>query len=176
MPAILTALLFAQAAAAQAEPAPPPPPTACDADEYRALDFWVGEWEVYRNGSDTLVARSRIEKLYGGCAIRENWMPLRGAGGGSLSGYDPATGRWHQTWFGSAPGPVFFEGGAADGRVVLTGRWPGSGPDGEDGLTRMTYSPAADGAVRQHGEFSADHGLTWVTTFDLLYRPGTGEE
>ena len=25
---------------------------------------------------DNLVAHSRIEKLYGGCAIRENWMPL----------------------------------------------------------------------------------------------------
>ena len=169
---IATALLFAQASAAQPQPAPPPP---CAAGEFRALDFWVGEWDVYRNGSETLVARSRIEKLYADCAVRENWMPLRGAGGGSLSGYDPETKRWHQTWFGSAPGPAFFEGGPVEGRMVLTGWWRGSGPNGEDGLTRMTYSPEPSGAMRQHGEFSGDHGVSWVTTFDFIYRPRKGE-
>ena len=166
---IAAALLFAQAASTTPAPAPPPP---CAAEEFRALDFWVGEWDVYPAAKpDRLVAHSTIEKLYGGCAIRENWLPLKSAGGGSLSGYDPATKRWHQTWFGSAPGAVFFDGGPADGKMVLTGWWPGSGPNGEDGLTRMTYSQRDDGAVRQHGEFSADHGLTWVLSFDLIYRP-----
>ena len=172
MLAIATALLFIQASAAQPQPAPPSP---CTASEVRALDFWVGEWDVYRGGSETQVAHSRIEKLYADCAIRENWMPLRGAGGGSLSGYDPTTKRWHQTWFGSAPGPVFFEGGPVEGKMVLAGWWPGSGPNGEDGLTRMTYSPEPNGAVRQHGEFSGDHGISWVTTFDFIYRPHKGE-
>ena len=63
---------------------------------------------------------------------------------------------------------------AADGAIVLTGSWPGSGPKGEDGLTRMTYSPLPQGAVRQHGEFSADGGASWVTTFDFTYRPHQG--
>jgi hypothetical protein len=58
-----------------------------------------------------------------------------------------------------------------DGTMVLTGWWPKSGPKGEDGLTRMSYSRQADGAVRQFGEFSADHGLTWQTSFDFIYRP-----
>ena len=167
----LASLLLAQAAAAQVPPAPPP----CEGEEYAALDFWVGEWDVYPNGRDNLVARSRIEKLYNGCAIRENWMPLRGAGGGSLSGFDPATQRWHQTWIGSAPGVVQFEGGPVGGKMVLTGWWPGSGPNGEDGLTRMTYSRVETGAVRQFGEFSADHGLTWRPSFDFIYRPHQGD-
>ena len=98
-------------------------------------------------------------------------MPLRGTGGGSLSGYDPQTRRWHQTWIGSAPGVVRFEGGAVDGGIVLTGFWRGSGPNGEDGLTRMTYTALDGGTVRQHGEFSADHGVIWVTSFDFVYRP-----
>ena len=96
----LASLLFAQAVTAQA--APP----ACTGENYAALDFWVGEWDVYRTGRETLVAHSRIEKLYNGCAIRENWMPLSGNAGGSLSGYDPVSRRWHQTWIGSAPGPA----------------------------------------------------------------------
>ena len=108
----IASLLLAQAATAQA--ATPPP--GCTGEEHAALDFWVGEWDVYPNGRDTLVAHSRIEKLYNGCAIRENWMPLRGAGGGSLTGFDPETGRWHQTWIGSSPGVVRFEGGPVGGR------------------------------------------------------------
>lgn len=168
MIAHVASLLLAQAGVAQA-PATPPP--ACEGEAHAALDFWVGDWEVYPNGRDNLVAHSKIEKLYGGCAIRENWMPLRGSAGGSLSGYDPATQRWHQTWIGSAPGVVRFEGGPAEGVMVLTGWWPGSGPNGEDGLTRMTYSRIEGGAVRQLGEFSADHGLTWRPSFDFVYRP-----
>jgi hypothetical protein len=168
MLAIAAALMVTQASAAAA---PPPPPAPCADAAFRAFDFWVGEWDVYPNGKDTLVAHSRIEKLYAGCAIRENWMPLKGTGGGSLSAFEPATGRWHQTWIGSAPGRVEFDGGFADGKMVLSGWWPKSGPKGEDGLTRMTYSRQADGAVRQLGEFSADHGLTWQTSFDFIYRP-----
>jgi hypothetical protein len=166
---IAAALLIAQASVAAAVPPPQPPP--CAGADFGAFDFWVGEWDVYPNGKDTLVAHSRIEKLYGGCAIRENWMPLKGAGGGSLSDFEPATGHWYQTWIGAAPGRVEFDGGPEDGKMVLTGFWKGSGPKGEDGLTRMTYSKEAAGAVRQFGQFSADQGKTWQTTFDFIYRP-----
>ena len=164
--AVLTLLLAQQAAPATPPPAPPP----CEDEKFAAFDMWVGEWVVYAPGRETPVAESRIEKLYSGCAIRENWMPVRGSDGGSLSAYDPRTGRWHQTWVGGGPGPVFFEGGPSDGKMVLTGWWPGSGPNGADGLTRMTYSRLDDGAVRQHGEFSSDHGVTWATSFDFTYR------
>lgn len=169
MIANMIALLIAQASSpTTAQPIPPPAP--CEGPEFAAFDFWVGEWEVYAPGREAPVANSLIEKLYAGCAIRENWMPLRGGGGGSLSAFDPKTGRWHQTWIGGGPGPVFFDGGPAENAMVLTGWWPGSGPNGEDGWTRMTYSPLDGGAVRQHGEFSADHGLSWVTSFDFTYR------
>ncbi|MBD3728581.1 MAG: hypothetical protein IE933_02635 [Sphingomonadales bacterium] len=176
MAGIFAVLLVLQAASTQAGTPPPPPPAptpaaTCEGGHFDEFDFWVGQWDVYPTGKDQIVAHSRIEKLYGGCALRENWMPLKGAGGGSLSGYDPRTGGWHQTWFGSSPGPVFFSGGLASGQMVLTGSWPGSGPKGEDGLTRMTYSRLENGAVRQHGEFSGDYGVTWQTSFDLTYRP-----
>lgn len=165
---IAALLLIAQAAVAPATP--PPAPPKCEGPEYAAFDFWVGDWDVYPAGSDQQVANSKIEKLYNGCAVRENWMPLKGAGGGSLNGYDPKTKRWQQTWIGSTPGPVHFEGGPIADTMVLTGMWPGSGPNGEDGITRMSYSRAEKGEVRQHGEFSADQGKTWQTTFDFIYR------
>ena len=167
---IVAALLIAQGSSAQTAPPPPPP---CADPAFDSFDFWVGEWDVFPNGKATLVAHSKIEKLYKGCAIRENWMPLSGADGGSLNSFEPATGRWHQTWIGSAPGRADFDGGLEDGKMVLTGFWKGSGPKGEDGLTRMTYSKEAAGAVRQFGQFSADGGKTWQTSFDLIYRPHT---
>jgi len=168
----IASIFFAQAVAAQASA---PVPSPCTGAEFAAFDFWVGDWDVYPNGRDTLVAHSKIEKLYAGCAIRENWMPLRGAGGGSLSGYDPKTQRWQQTWIGSSPGVVQFDGGPLEGAMVLTGPWAGSGPNGEDGLVRMTYSRVDNNAVRQLGEFSEDQGKTWQPSFDFIYRPHQGD-
>ena len=165
-------LLLAQAATASTPPAPPPP--ACATPGHAGFDFWLGEWEVYPNIPDPtkapLIARSRIEKLYAGCAVRENWMPLKGAGGGSLNSYDPATGRWQQLWLDNQGGRVEFQGGVTGGKMVLTGFWRGVNGPGKDGLTRMTYTAIDSDTVRQHGAVSTDHGLTWSDSFDFIYR------
>ena len=163
-------LIAAFVLALQSTPTTIPPPIACAGSNFSQFDFWIGEWDVYPNGTNTLIAHSKIEKLYGGCAIRENWMPLKGLGGGSLNSYDPETERWHQTWVGSAPGRVEFEGGYTGGNMVLTGMWANVNGPNQDALIRMIYSPQTDGSVRQHGEQSIDHGLTWTTSFDFIYR------
>jgi hypothetical protein len=164
---ILATLLLA---AAQSTPSAPPPPPPCAAEGHNQFDFWVGEWDVFPNGANQLIAHSKIEKLYNGCAIRENWMPLVGAGGGSLNAFDPASNRWHQTWIGSQPGRVEFDGGMAGNKMVLTGFWKGVNGPGQDALIRMSYTPQLDGSVRQHGEQSTDQGLTWSTNFDFIYK------
>ena len=168
MLAILYPLALLQSAAAT--PAPTPPPPACASEAHGAFDFWVGEWEVYPNGSDTKVAESRIERLSAGCVIRETWMPLRGGGGSSMSFINHRSGRWEQVWVGSDGRRVDFTGGMVDENMVITGYWDGIGPQGEAQLVRMTYSRQDDGSVRQHGEASTDHGLSWQTSFDLIYR------
>ncbi len=167
---MLTALILLAAQAAPVATPPPPRPPACDTAAHTAFDFWVGDWDVYPNGAKALAAHSKIERLYAGCAIRESWLPLKGAGGGSLSNLDPATGRWHQLWIGSQPGRVAFEGGSVDGKMVLTGFWQGVNGPGKDGLIRMSYTADDKDTVRQHGEISTDHGLTWQTSFDFIYR------
>ena len=164
---ILGSALCRQEAAAQAPPNPPP---ACTAPEHRQFDFWVGYWEVYPTGKDKLVAHSLIERLYAGCTIRENWLPLSNNTGGSLNMYDPATQKWHQTWQDSQNGRVEFDGGAVDGKMILVGNWKGANGPGKDALTRMTYTPNADGSVRQFGEQSTDGGKTWSASFDFTYR------
>lgn len=160
-------LLLAQAASQQAQASQSP----CAGPEHRQFDFWVGEWVVTPTGKPNTVANSLIEKLYGGCAIRENWMPLKGTPGGSLNNYVADDGRWHQTWVDSSNSRVEFVGGYTNGKMVLIGFWKGVNGPGQDALIRMTYSKNEDGSVRQHGEQSTDHGLSWSNNFDFTYHP-----
>jgi hypothetical protein len=150
--------IAATPALAQTAPAAP-----CQEPERGQFDFWVGNWDVYATGQEVLVARSTIEKLYGGCAVRENWKPLKGTGGGSLNAWRPDEKGWRQTWLDSNGAWAEFRGGWNGTAIVIQGDWSGT-------LTRMTYTPLADGSVRQFGETSADKGATWKPGFDLTYR------
>ena len=163
----LAGLLCAAGASAQRPGASAP---ICVKPEHGQFDFWVGEWDVYKNGGDKLVAHSRIEKLYDGCAIRENWMPISNSGGGSLSSYDARAGKWRQTWIDNSGARVDFEGGVQDGAMVLVGRWPDMADAGKDALVRMSYKVEPDGSVRQWGVASEDGGKSWSPAFDFIYR------
>lgn len=158
------ALLAATSAHPQTAAAP------CADTDHHAFDFWVGHWDVHPYGGGPLVAHSLIESLYGGCAIRENWMPIGKSGGGSLSNYDKALGGWHQSWVDSSGTRVEFSGGVEGEAMVLTGLWGGVA-NGKDGHVRMTYTREPGGTVRQKGEVSTDNGKTWSPSFDLLYTP-----
>jgi hypothetical protein len=153
--------------AAAATPATPSP---CAAVEHHQFDFWVGKWDVYPAAQpDKLVAHSLIESLYGGCVVRENWMPLNGNRGGSINAYDGSTKRWRQFWADGQAGSALFTGGLEGKAMVLTGHWPQ--PDHPRQMTRMTYTRHDNGSVQQTGVTSDDDGKTWQPSFDFLYRP-----
>jgi hypothetical protein len=177
--AVLILSLAAGPAFAQTPPPATPapaaaPPQGCDSPESGQFDFWVGRWEVYPTGSSQKVADSVIERLYMGCAVRENWMPLDGNGGpgGSLNSYVAAERQWRQTWVGSGGERVEFTGGWNGTAMVLTGPRYGARPGR---LTRMTFTPnAAERSVRQVGEISTDGGATWTAAYDFTYRKAAG--
>ncbi|MFA5965644.1 MAG: hypothetical protein WC804_16635 [Sphingomonas sp.] len=174
--ATMTALIAAAPGLAQNTPpaatpaAPARPAHVCAAPEYRSFDFWVGHWDVY-NRAGKLVAHSLIERVYDGCGIRENWMPLGGTGGGSLSTYVPATRKWEQFWIDSSNARVLFTGGWNGTAMVIQGPWAKAPTDATGPITRMTYSRNPDGSVRQFGESSPDGGKSWSPSFDFTYRP-----
>ena len=163
---IACAALIATPAFAQA-----PPANVCAEPERAQLDFWVGHWDVYPTGTTKLVAHSLIEKLYTGCAIRENWMPLSGGAGGSLSAWNPKTGKWHQTWMDSSGAAVMFDGGMVGDTMTIDGNWANVVAPGKDGVVRMRYRRNPDGSVRQWGEVTQDNGKSWSPSFDLTYKP-----
>jgi hypothetical protein len=135
---------------------------SCSSRQHHQFDFWVGRWDVY-NAKDHLVAHSLIEKVYG-CGIRENWMPLDNAPGGSLSIYVPEKKHWEQFWIDSSGSRAIFTGGWNGRAMVISGQWGAP-------LVRMTYSRNADGSVRQLGEQSRNRGRSWRPAFDFTYRP-----
>lgn len=157
----IIAFVAAPAAAFGQTPAP------CASTESHQFDFWVGKWEVFPAGHlGTKVADSLIEKLYADCAVRENWMPLKGPGGGSLNAWVADKKTWRQTWL-DAGGFADFTGGWNGKAMVIQGVWPQPGHPGQ--ITRMTYTPRPDGSVEQAGESSDDGGKTWQPSFDLIY-------
>ncbi|HAU22513.1 MAG TPA: hypothetical protein DCS24_07960 [Erythrobacter sp.] len=165
---ILGAIALMQAST---DAAPTSAPPACDTQAHAGFDMWIGEWDVHPAAQpERKVAESRIERAHAGCAILERWMPLSGTGGSSTSHYDPATEQWHQKWVGSSPESVEFTGGVVDGKMVIAGWWMNVTGPGQHALIRMSYSKNEDGSVRQHGEASTDHGVSWQTAFDFIYR------
>lgn len=165
--AIYPGLLLAGGAAPANAQSGGPPAAPCAAAEHRQFDFWLGEWQVEVPGKPT--NKSRITKLFGACGIREEYW----AGGGRYEGssfnmYDAPRKVWHQTWVDNQGGLLALEGGLRGASMVLEGKQPG--PQGGEQTSRITWTPNADGTVRQHWEISSDAGKTWTTAFDGLYR------
>jgi hypothetical protein len=158
---LFAALTAAQAASATPPPAPTPAPSPCSSPEHRQFDFWVGKWDVF-GPKGGLAGHSLIEKLYDGCGIRENWMPIGNAGGGSLNIYVPEEKHWEQFWIDAQGSRALFVGGWNGKAMVIQGKWAGP-------LVRISYSKKADGTVRQFGEESNDEGRTRTPQFELNY-------
>lgn len=164
-PSLTALLLIPLAALAQT---PPPKPPACAAAEFHQFDFWIGDWNVTTPDGKP-AGRNRISAVLGGCAIFEEWTGAGGTNGRSHSAWDPAYKRWNQYWVADDAGVLFLTGAMQGKSLVLSG-------DQRDAATgklspqRVTWTPNADGSVRQLWEGSSDGGKTWATVFDGLYR------
>jgi len=152
----MAALALPAAAASAASP--------CAGSEHRQFDFWLGEWSV-RTPDGKLAGVNRIASEYGGCVLHERYSAGAGYSGESLNMYDAARKVWHQTWVDTSGTLLVLEGGLRGASMVLEGR---TGADGEITRHRITWTPNADGSVRQHWE-SADRKGQWSTAFDGSY-------
>lgn len=162
---VLAALVVLMAPSAGAAQGPAPSPCIDDAP-YTDFDFWVGEWAVYV-AEDRQAGTNRIEKRDQGCVLVERWNAASGGTGTSMNFYDPGRGLWRQLWMGVDGGVIEIEGGLRDGSMVLEGTIVSAA--GVSQPFRGTWTPNADGSVRQHFEISGDEGRTWTTWFDGRY-------
>ena len=165
---VLASLLLALACPLRGQTTPPPP-----APVNHDFDFWIGDWEVTTPDGKP-AGTNRIEAVAGGRALYENWEGAPsangqpGGSGKSLNAFNAAKNQWQQFWVGSGGNVLELTGALADGRMVLTGERKLR--DGRTVVNRITWTPNADGTVRQFWEQSFDAGQTWTTAFDGRYR------
>jgi hypothetical protein len=137
----------------------------CDSAMHRQFDFWLGEWEV-RTPNGKLAGVNRIEREYDGCVLHERYASERGYKGESLNAFDPGRNVWHQTWVDNQGTLLLLAGGLRGASMVLEGETRDA--SGRPTRHRITWTPNADGSVRQHWESTDDRGR-WTTAFDGLY-------
>jgi protein-tyrosine-phosphatase len=140
-------------------------PAICDSPWHHQFDFWVGEWEV-RTPDGRLAGVNRIEREYDGCVLHERYSTDRGFKGESLNGYSPGRKVWHQTWVDNQGTLLLLDGGLQGSSMVLEGETRAE--NGQVTKHRITWTPNANGSVRQHWE-STDAKGEWSTAFDGLY-------
>ncbi|MBY6204574.1 hypothetical protein [Halomonas denitrificans] len=150
-------------------PAPPPSPCTQESGPARDFDFWIGDWQVYRPGTDQRVGTNRIARREGGCLLLEEWTGASGGTGLSMNFHDPERDAWRQLWQ-SASALIELEGGLdAQGRMAMEGsivyhanrqRFP----------FRGRWTPRADGTVLQEFWQQAPDG-DWAPWFAGEYRP-----
>lgn len=136
--------------------------------EVRQFDFWIGDWNVFRHGSDEKIGENKIYPAHDGRVLVENWTDRGGYTGMSLNTWNSATKQWQQTWMDRGGYILNFFGGLEEGKMVMVARVPQ--PDGKFSLNRGTWTPQPDGSVRQQFESSTDDGNTWKSDFDADYR------
>lgn len=137
----------------------------CSEAEHRQFDFWIGEWQVHKKDG-SVAGINRIDREFGGCVLHEHYLTGRGYNGESFNIYDSSRKVWHQTWVDSSGLLLVLEGHLVGSNMVLEGK--NRQPDGSEIKQRITWTPNADGSVRQLWE-STDPKGQWAVSFDGLY-------
>ncbi|HEX9815249.1 MAG TPA: tetratricopeptide repeat protein, partial [Myxococcota bacterium] len=111
-----------------------------------ALDFWIGEWDVFVDGEQ--VGTNQIESTLGGGALREHWRASDGTRGESLFYFLPHAGEWKQVWIAYGARVVKEKTSSPVENGI---RFEGVShfSDGRDLPDRTTLTREDDGRVRQ---------------------------
>ena len=141
----------------------------CNDPKTHEFDFWIGNWTVYKNGTDTIVGYNEIKAVAGGCSLLESYKSARGSyTGNSLNKYNFLTGKWEQFWVDSGGLTLFIQGNF--GNEMLTMENEVKTSDGKTNRNKITWYKNSDGTVRQLWQQSTDNGQSWTVAFDGIYR------
>lgn len=140
---------------------------ACDSLNARAFDFWVGNWQV-SSPVDDVIRVNKISLINEGCTLLEQYSTPSGYIGTSLSMYDKNQKAWHQTWTDNQGFLLKLKGNISNGKMVMLGTT--ASERGKIILNRITWQRFKSDMVKQHWQTSKDHGLTWVTEFEGIYK------
>ena len=134
----------------------------------RALDFWIGTWQVswVGGGQGTNTIRRILDDR-----VTEESFDGRDADsrliGRSLSVRDSADGRWRQTWVDSTGAYLDFDGVEVDGRIAFVRT---KTVDDRIVHDRMVWLDVTSDSLRWQWQRSHDGGVTWALTWEIDYR------
>lgn len=147
-------------------------PSCENTPESKQFDFWVGEWNVYttqgQKGGD-----SKIEKLFTGCVILENWKGINGYEGKSFNFYSLTDKKWHEYWVDQNAVATSYEGNYDSTQKAIVFYSYDHAKDANPFLVRLRFFNLDSNTVRQFSEKSTDDGKTWTTQYDLTYKRKT---
>ncbi len=132
----------------------------------RLFDFWISEWDVSSLGQ--AAGTNDVQLILGDCVLFENWQSVAGTSGKSFNFYDAGEDHWRQIWVDDTGGVIEFTGQVREGVMYYTATThdPASGVAT---MHKLTFTPNANGSVRQFWESSIDKGETWTVAFDGHY-------
>lgn len=166
----MLALYIATPALAEEEAAKKQPPPVCESmQRFNDFDFWLGEWNVYSNDDQRQFQGSNsITKQHKNCLVMENWTSAQGGTGSSMNYYDAVENQWRQLWVAGGYSIDYTGGLDESGSMVLTGKI-NYYASGKSQPFRGTWTPNADGSVRQFFEQQDSESHEWTVWFDGLY-------
>jgi hypothetical protein len=85
----------------------------------------------------------------------------------SINYYNPDDRKWHQDWVGGDGMILHLQGVFANNAMVLSGS---SKTSKGTAVNRITWTPLADGKVKQEWSTSADNGSSWHVLFIGIYQ------
>ncbi|MEZ5045642.1 MAG: hypothetical protein R2831_01475 [Chitinophagaceae bacterium] len=139
----------------------------CDMPQASQFDFWIGEWKVYKNGTDTLVGFNTIKKV-AGCALQENWRSVQSNSiGTSLNKFNAANNLWQQFWVDNNGNTLELAGYYKDNKMILLYE---PKANVRQNYHRITWFQINDSTVRQLWETKYNTTDEWSVAFDGLYK------
>jgi len=139
--------------------------------KYAEFNFWIGEWNVYKHSTDTILGKSKIEAIVDHTVLKETYRSTTSKyHGTSLNKYNPRTDQWEQFWVDNSGLTLHVRGNLKDGKMVLQNQI-----NTEKGTlsNKISWQKNPDNTVRQTWSQSTDEGKTWKVVFDGDYKPVT---
>ena len=139
----------------------------CEAKEYRAFDFWIGDWEVNSKFTGLKIGDNLIERIPGKTIIQENWTGFLTNSSTSFHHYDPSLKKWRQKWIDNTGNSIEFIGTVENDTARFTGAsiHPSSQIKTDH---RMMIAKVSEDEINQLWEQSVNEG-PWNVIFNGQY-------
>ncbi len=149
------------------------------------FNFWVGEWNVYKYGTDTLVGKSSITSIMDGYALLEQYHAAKSNyQGTSINKYNENTSKWEQYYVDNSGLTLHLRGTAKEGKMVLENSvtrgkkdiknkivWESLGKKGiRQTWYQMTKASSNDENDDEESEMNDSQKRKWTVIFDGIYK------